>query len=150
MHLVGAAHLAARRLQNTAARVFEMVAGSQERLLTDDARTAHLFDLAVRVGDDPVPRSELRAFDALVRDANRICKYIAMGTRRGLLRHVHGANRYADALSDRIGHAEGASVHGNLVQDDRGVAAAQGDENGDALADSSPRSGRIESSGRAG
>ena len=60
VHLVGAAHLAARRLQDAAARVLEVLAGTQVRLLPDDAGAAHLFDLARAVGDDPVAGAELR------------------------------------------------------------------------------------------
>src|SRR5439155_422486 len=82
VHLVGAAHLAARRLQHTAARVLEVLAGAEERLLPDDAGAADLFDLPVAVGDDPVARPQLRGLRPLVHDLHRVREDVALGAGR--------------------------------------------------------------------
>ena len=44
VHLVRAAHLAARRREHAAARVLELIARVEEGLLADHAGPAHLFD----------------------------------------------------------------------------------------------------------
>jgi len=71
-HMIGAAHHAGLRLQRTPRRVLERLAGPQHGLFSDDSRAAHLFDVAGRVGDDPVARHELHRLAAFVRDAHGV------------------------------------------------------------------------------
>lgn len=98
-------HGPARRTQHAAARVLEAVARVQARLLPDDARTAHLFDVTVGVGDDPVAREQLREGLAHVRDAHRVGEDVVVVARRGLLRDVLGRDLDPNSLRGGGGHA---------------------------------------------
>src|SRR5260221_7331955 len=59
VHLIRAAHFAARRLQYAPARVLEVLARTKVRLMPDHPWTSDLFDLSRGVGDDPMPRAKL-------------------------------------------------------------------------------------------
>src|SRR5664279_935496 len=68
----GAAHRAVRRSQPRPARVLEGFAGLQHRLVADHGEAAHLFDVAVGIGDDPVPGDQLAGDVAAVPDRDRV------------------------------------------------------------------------------
>src|SRR5918912_1205708 len=65
-HVIAAAHRADRRRQRAAARVAEALAGPQQGLVADDAVAADFLDLVFGVGDDPVPRDQMRAYSAAI------------------------------------------------------------------------------------
>src|SRR5215813_3388600 len=65
-HVIGADHDSRRRRQRRPARILEAFAGPENRLLADDARTAHLLHLAAVVGDPPVAAAQLDGFSAAV------------------------------------------------------------------------------------
>src|SRR5580704_1419323 len=77
VHLIRPAHLAAMRGQLASARVLEVLARTQGRLTAHDARTAHFFDLADPIGDDPMASHEPCRLDPFVRDPHRVRKSIA-------------------------------------------------------------------------
>src|SRR5690606_8446901 len=52
--------------------VLEALAGLEQRLLADDARTAHLLRLPVGVGDHPVAIQETYGLVAFVADRDRV------------------------------------------------------------------------------
>src|SRR5690606_14897228 len=78
VHLVRAFHRPDRRRDDGAARVAVRVAGIEHRLLADDAGALDLLDLAVAVGDDPVPTAQLDARRALVRDRDEVGERVAV------------------------------------------------------------------------
>src|SRR5439155_6865269 len=71
-HPVGALHRAVRCLEDRAAGVLELFAGSQDRLVADHAVALDLLALAVAVGDDPVAAAQLVRDRADVLDAQRV------------------------------------------------------------------------------
>src|SRR3954454_23696899 len=71
-HLVTAGHEAGCGLKRDAAGVFEPLAGSEHRLLTDHAFAADFLPVSGAVGDDPVPRPELHGLLAGVGDDYRV------------------------------------------------------------------------------
>ena len=84
--LVRATHGTHRRRQRTATGVFEGFAGLQHRLLADHAIATHFLDFIVGVGDDPVPRHQLRGVFACVADRHRVREHevLLLGFRMGL------------------------------------------------------------------
>ena len=48
------------------------LAGLEQRLVAHHGQAAHLLDVAVGVGDDPVPRDQLRRHVAGVADGDRV------------------------------------------------------------------------------
>src|SRR6185369_17413794 len=56
---VASLHAAGGGAQPAAAGVLERLARLEQRLLANDAQALDLFDLAQRVGDDPVARNQL-------------------------------------------------------------------------------------------
>src|SRR5579863_5949494 len=77
-HLVASDHDARRRRERRAAGVFEALAGTEHRLLADDAGAAHVLDTAHRVGKSPMPSAQLHGFAALIFDADVIGPDIAI------------------------------------------------------------------------
>src|SRR5215471_993828 len=71
-HLIRAAHDARGRLQLAARGVLERLARPQQRLLADDAPTAHFLGMAGRVGNNPVPAQQLDVVVAFIADADRV------------------------------------------------------------------------------
>src|SRR3954466_6472473 len=58
-HLVSAAHHAGRRLERAPRRVLEGFAGTEDRLLADDAWPFEFLDVSGRVRDHPVAAEQL-------------------------------------------------------------------------------------------
>lgn len=103
-HLVGAAHGADRRGQGAAAGVLEVLPRFEQRLMADDAETAHLLYVRVRVGDDPVARNELRGDRAGVANRNRIGEDVTGVLRLRLVCQILRLNRDADLMFPAFGH----------------------------------------------
>src|SRR5690606_28231053 len=80
------------------------VAGIEHRLLADDAGALDLLDLAVAVGDDPVPTAQLDARRALVRDRDEVGERVAVLFGRGVLLEVGRLDRHPNAFGHRGRH----------------------------------------------
>jgi hypothetical protein len=74
------------------AGIFELLARLQQRLPADDAEAAHLLHLAGGIGDDPVPRNQLRSHGSDVLDGNCVGKDVAV---------VGGIRLLGDIFRDR-------------------------------------------------
>ncbi len=83
--LVRPAHRPNRRFELATARVLELLSRPQQRLLTNHARPANLLHSRVAVGNDPVPRNQLRSDRAHVLDHDRVSEYVALVLRIGLV-----------------------------------------------------------------
>ncbi len=99
-------HGPARRSEHATARVLEAVAGAEARLLTDDAGTAHLFDVPLRVGDHPVAIEQLGRRGADVRDTHRVRENVVVVARRRLLWDIGALDLDADSLGCCRGHGK--------------------------------------------
>src|ERR1700731_1833239 len=82
--------------QGGAAGVFEGLAGSEHRLLTDDTIAAHLLYLSAAVGDSPMPVTQLDGFLAAVLDADMVCPDVMVLDRGGLVLQVERLDRDPD------------------------------------------------------
>lgn len=105
-------HLTPRRRKNTAARVLELIARVERRLLAHNARAAHLFDTTFTIGDHPMSALELRRRSALVRNADRIREDVATNSRGRLLGNVDCANGNVNAFR---GHGKRGSTSPRVV-----------------------------------
>src|SRR5450830_733647 len=102
-------HRTLRRAQHGAARVVELLARLQQRLVADGAQAAHLFHRVVRIRDDPVARNQLRASRARIDDANRVAEHVAslvggrlLGQILCLDRHRKFISRHRHSYSDIV------------------------------------------------
>ncbi|EEF27060.1 conserved hypothetical protein [Ricinus communis] len=73
-----------------AARVFELFARLQQRLVADDAQAPHFLHLVVGVRDHPVARDQLGRDGARVPDRDGVGEHVLRPLRVGLLRQVLG------------------------------------------------------------
>ncbi|MPN09177.1 hypothetical protein SDC9_156465 [bioreactor metagenome] len=87
---IASPHGARGRTQLAAAAVLEGFAGLQQRLSAHHAQAFDLFDMTQLVGDDPVPRNQLRRHLTRVGDGNGVGKHIDACSRGGLLGQVGG------------------------------------------------------------
>src|SRR5260370_34346505 len=101
LHLVGATHFAARRLEYAAARVLEVFARTQSRLPANASGTTDFFDLGVGVRNAPVSRPKLGRLGPFVRDPNGVGEYVATAARRRLFGDIRAADRDANAFGER-------------------------------------------------
>src|SRR5687768_1681701 len=97
-HLVAALHRADRRFEHGAAGVAEPLTGQQVRLLADHAFAADFLDLAVRVGNHPMPREQAGRHLAFVADRDRVGKSVVPFLGLGLLADVIGADVDTDLV----------------------------------------------------
>src|SRR6516225_819860 len=93
-HVIGADHDTRRRRQRGPARIFEAFAGPENRLLADDARTAHLLHLAAVVGDPPIAAAQLDCFSAAVLDADVVGPHVMVFDGRRLVLEVKRLDRH--------------------------------------------------------
>ena len=77
-HLITTLHAADRRIEHGTAGVPKRLSWPQVRLLADHSIAAHLFFLAITVGDDPMPSQQFRWNLAVVANRNRIREYVAL------------------------------------------------------------------------
>src|SRR5437016_5847349 len=99
-HLIAADHDPGRRRQRGAAGVFETLAGSQHRLLPDDAGAPHLLHLPTAIGNLPVPIAQLHRLQAAVLDADMIGPDVTILGWRGLVLEVERLYRDFDRSRD--------------------------------------------------
>src|SRR4029079_17989346 len=97
-YLVAAAHGADRGGDGGAAGVLEAFVGTEQWLLADHAGAAHLLNLVIGVGNDPMTAQQLRRHRAGVGDGNGIGKHVAAAFRVGLVRDENGAGRDGDVV----------------------------------------------------
>src|SRR3546814_10450056 len=76
-HAVAAFHGADRGGQYRARGIGELFARFDPRLFADHAVAADLLDIAVGIGDPPVPGEQLRRQAAAVADADRVGEHVA-------------------------------------------------------------------------
>src|SRR6185436_5633111 len=88
--------------QGTPGRVFEGFARRQGGLFANDARSADLFGMFQRVGDDPVTAEELYGFESLVSDPDGVLKDPFSLTR--ILGGMSRDHFHANTLGNRFGH----------------------------------------------
>src|SRR5437899_3863159 len=112
-HLVAADHDPGRGRQRGAAGVFEAFAGSQYRLLADDASTPHLLHLAAVVGDLPVPIAQLHRLQAAILDTDMIGPHVTPFGRRGLVLEVERLYADFDRSRDFRIHRRCSSLSGS-------------------------------------
>jgi hypothetical protein len=108
-HLVAALHDAHRRFQHGAGGVLVVVAGAHPRLLADHALAAHLFHLAVGVGDHPVAGDQARGHVARIVQRDGVGEDVAVVAGLGLI----GDEACFDLHVDRVGSF---LVHGGIVR----------------------------------
>ena len=88
-------------------RVAEGLARPEHRLLADDARPAHLLQVAVAVDDLPVPRLQLHAVGRHVGDLDRVGEEVAAVVGRGFLFDETRQDGHADPSGHRLVHRVG-------------------------------------------
>ncbi|EXF46893.1 hypothetical protein BAY1663_00617 [Pseudomonas sp. BAY1663] len=79
-------------------------ARGDQRLFADDPGAAHFLHLAIAIGDDPVPRKQLRRNLASVFDGYRVGKGVAVLFRLRLCGQVAGRDADIDAIALIFGH----------------------------------------------
>src|ERR1700730_17464661 len=103
-HPIGPGHDARRRRHSGSRRVAKCFARLQNRLFADHARAFHFLELAVAVGDLPVPGGELHGHIALVGDFHGVSPpergFVGVGT----LGHEFWKNSDLDVVSDGAVH----------------------------------------------
>src|SRR6266436_8151961 len=112
-HLVAADHNAGRGRQGGAAGVFEAFAGSEHRLLADDAGAPHLLHLPAAVGDLPMPIAQLHRLQAAVLDADMVGPDVTSFGRRGLVLEVERLYADFDRSRDFRIHRRCSSLSGS-------------------------------------
>ena len=75
-HLITALHGAYWRIEHGAGGVLEGFTRCQMRMFAHHTGAAHFLDLAVAMGDDPVPGQQLRGYGPIVADGDRVGKGI--------------------------------------------------------------------------
>ena len=103
-HLVGSVHGPKRGVEGAAGGVAERLAGPEDRLLADDARSADVLLLTLGVGDDPVPRDQLDGLTSLVGDGDMVDVHPAMLAGVGSGRQVLGLNLDKHTARDHFTH----------------------------------------------
>ena len=93
-HLITADHNAGWRRQGRSAGIFIMLAGAQNRLLTNDARSLNLLQAPQGICDLPMPSQQLHRLLAAIFDAHIIGPDEVIFARRGLIREIARRDRY--------------------------------------------------------
>src|ERR1700738_614550 len=112
-HLVAAHHDPGRGRQGGAAGVFEAFAGSEHRLLADDAGASHLLHLPAAVGDLPMPVAQRPRLQTAVLDADMIGPDVTSFGRRGLILEVERLYADFDRSRDFRIHRRCSSLSGS-------------------------------------
>src|SRR5579863_1522198 len=92
------AHRADGRRNHCPARVFELLARLQERLVPDHTEPLHLLNLTLAVSDDPVPRDQLRGHLTRIADRQRVRERVLTALRVRLLGQVTRLRRHAELI----------------------------------------------------
>lgn len=95
-------HRALRGRKHSAARVFELLAGAQQRLMPDHTEATHFFSPVVRVDDYPVTRNQLRGNLPGVAYGNGIGKHEIGAFRIGLVCQVLGPDRDRELIGSHV------------------------------------------------
>jgi hypothetical protein len=97
LHVEGAGHRAEGRRQRAARGVFKGLPRLEHWLLSDDAGSVDLLDMARAVDDRPMPVQQLDRGIADIRDSNGVEKEPAAHRRIAVLRRIACADLNADA-----------------------------------------------------
>lgn len=108
---VRAAHRPDRRRDHGPARVFEMLARLQQRLVPDDAEPLHFLHVVLAVRDDPVTGDQLRRDLSGVADRQRVRECVLTVIGVGLFRQVAGFHRNGELIL-----THGVSAVGNRAR----------------------------------
>ena len=79
--------------KRSAACIFEFLTGLDQRLSANDAQPSYFLDMIVRVGNDPVPRDQLRTDLSCIPDRDGIGKDVTAPFRSGLIIYISGRHR---------------------------------------------------------
>src|SRR5699024_6039944 len=110
--VVAALHAANRGFQHRAGGVFELLARLDPRLLAHHALAAHLLDLAVAVGDDPVAAHQLRRQPPQVADADGVGEYVMFALGLGFLVEETGRDLDFQRVVRGLVHADSVMAAG--------------------------------------
>ena len=88
LHLIAAAHRADLRGQHRPAGIFEALVRAKQWLLAHNTLSAHLLDIVIGVGDDPVAADEFGGVAAEIGDADGVGKYKTVARLVGLIGQV--------------------------------------------------------------
>src|SRR5687767_10223167 len=111
--IVVAFHESLTRLENAEALIFVNAAGSENRLLADDALSFDLDVLTRGIMDQPSPRHQLHHPRADILDSHEVREHVVLLRRVRLVPQVHRADSYADA--ERFAIKKGSSGHGTDI-----------------------------------
>ena len=104
-HLVFALHGADRRFYHGPTGVAKDLARLKVGLLADHTLAADLLDLAVGVGDEPVPVQQLGGRAARIADRDGVRKYVTVRVRIGLIVDVSGLDAHLESVCVLLAHA---------------------------------------------